>query len=421
MTFLNAKWPRPIVLGVLALAWTVLSQAAPPDEPEEKVLALLKAKPLDPAKGDDELRKLQKERYNTALKELQLRNALITAGRSNPLDGLFDAAGLLLEAELDLAETPAERVAVREKQVELLKEVEKTTRRYADTGSVRVTPADVERVRSARLAAEINLLRARKDTPKPASTAPVVGILGAMTIEVEALEGQLTDKKEQTIQGVRFATGVLKGRTVVVAHSGMGEVNAAMAATLLVEHFQPALVLFTGIAGGVNPDLGPGDIVIGKQTTYYDYGELTPKQFRPLPTVNSLTGKPNPLFFDANAGLLAEAEKAAADLKLAPVKTGKGNRDPCVVTGVIVTGNMFVASPTKSRELRKDFKADATEMEGAAVAQICYQQRVPCLVIRSLSDDAGDQAQEDVRLFAKAAAQNSALLVTGIVARLGSK
>jgi adenosylhomocysteine nucleosidase len=259
------------------------------------------------------------------------------------------------------------------------------------------------------------------DTPQPAPDAPVVAILGAMTIEVEALQQELTDSKERTVQGVRFATGTLKGRRVVVAHSGMGEVNAAMAATLLVEHFRPGRVLFTGIAGGVNPDLGPGDIVIGRQTTYYDYGELTPKGFRPLPTVNPLTLKPNPLLFDADAGLLAEAEKAAADLKLARVKTGKGDRDPRVVTGVIVTGNMFVASPAKSRELRKDFKADATEMEGAAVAQICRQQRVPCLVIRSLSDDAGDQAQEDVRLFEKTAAQNSALLVNGIVARLAAK
>src|SRR5262249_24105354 len=161
-----------------------------------------------------------------------------------------------------------------------------------------------------------------------------------------------------------------KGRTVVLAHSGMGEVNAAMAATLLVEHFQPAHVLFTGIAGGVNPDLGPGDIVIGGRTAYYDYGELTSKGVRPPPHVNPLTGEPNPLFFPADAGLLARAKKAA-DLKLARVKTGKGNRIPRVVTGVIVTGNMFVASPTKSAELRKDFKADATEMEGAAVAQIC--------------------------------------------------
>lgn len=259
------------------------------------------------------------------------------------------------------------------------------------------------------------------DIPQPAPSAPVIAILGAMTVEVEALEQQLTDRKERTVRGIRFVTGGLRGRAVVLAHSGMGEVNAARAAILLVEQFQPAHVLFTGIAGGVNPDLGPGDIVIASRTAYYDYGELTPKGFRPLPTVNPLTGKPNPLFFPADAGLLAGAEKAAADLKLARVKTSKGERIPRVVTGVIVTGNMFVASPTKSAELRKDFEADATEMEGAAVAQICCQQRVPCLVLRSLSDDAGSQAEVDFRLFERTAAQNSALLVTNIVARLESK
>ena len=171
----------------------------------------------------------------------------------------------------------------------------------------------------------------------------------------------------------------------------------------------------------MNPDLGPGDIVIGDRTAYYGYGELSPKGFRPLPTVNPLTGKPNPLSFPADASLLAGAEKAAANLKLAHVKTSKGERIPRVVTGVIVTGNMFVASPKKSAELRKDFGADATEMEGAAVAQICWQQRVPCLVIRSLSDDAGAMAEENFRLFERTAAQNSALLVTGIIARLESK
>lgn len=256
------------------------------------------------------------------------------------------------------------------------------------------------------------------DTSQPTPSAPVIGILGAMTLELETLEQQLTDKKERTVRGIRFVTGSMKGRTVVLAQSGMGEVNAARTAIMLVEHFQPAHVLFTGIAGGLNPDLGPGDIVIGAKTTYYDYGELTPNGFRALPTVNSLTGKPNPLFFPADAGLLAAAEKAAADLKLVNVKTSKGERIPRVVTGVIVTGNLFVASPTKSAELRKDFQADATEMEGAAVAQICWQQRVPCLILRSLSDDAGAKAEEDVRLFERTAAQNSALLVTGIVARI---
>jgi adenosylhomocysteine nucleosidase len=125
-----------------------------------------------------------------------------------------------------------------------------------------------------------------------------------------------------------------------------------------------------------------------------------------------------PLFFPADAGLLAVAEKAALDLKLAPVKTVTGERVPRVVTGVIVTGDAFVASLTKKDALRKQFKADATEMEGAAVAQICWQRHVPCLILRSLSDSAGAKAQENVIHFEKSAAQNAALLVTSIVGRL---
>jgi adenosylhomocysteine nucleosidase len=255
------------------------------------------------------------------------------------------------------------------------------------------------------------------DPPGPAPATRVIAILGAMAVEVETLGQELTDKKDHTVQGVRFTTGSLKNRRVVLAHSGIGKVNAAMAATLLVQQFQPTHVLFTGVAGGVNPALLPGDVVIGAKTAYYDYGEYTPEGFRVSQTVDPFTGKRNPLFFAADTGLLGIAEKAAADLKLAPVKTGKGERTPRVVTGVIVTGDAFVASPANKDALCREFKADATEMEGAAVAQLCGQWSVPCLILRSLSDDAGAKAKEDEPHFEKTAAQNSALLVTAIVAR----
>ena len=256
------------------------------------------------------------------------------------------------------------------------------------------------------------------NTPRPAPATRVTAILSAMTLEIETLGQELTDKKEMTIQGIRFTTGSLKDRRVVLAHSGIGKVNAATAGTLLVEQFQPTHVLFTGIAGGLNPDLRPGDVVIGAKTAYHDYGEWTPEGFRVERTVDRFTGKLNPLFFPADAGLLAVAKKAAAELKLAPVKTATGERIPRVVTGVIVTGDAFVASPAKKDALRNEFKADATEMEGTAVAQICWQRRVPCLILRSLSDSAGAKAPENVLLFEKSAAQNSALLVTSIVVRL---
>src|SRR5258707_12495827 len=146
------------------------------------------------------------------------------------------------------------------------------------------------------------------NTPRPAPTTRIIGILRAMTPEIETLGQELTDKTEMTGQGIRFTTGSLKDRNVVLAHSGMGKVNAAMAATLLVEQFQPTHVLFTGIAGGLDPDLRPGDVVIGARTAYHDYGEGTPEGFRVGRTGDPFTGKPHPPFLPADAGLLAVAE-----------------------------------------------------------------------------------------------------------------
>src|SRR5438046_5768376 len=87
-------------------------------------------------------------------------------------------------------------------------------------------------------------------TPRPAPTTRVIGILSAMTLEIEMLGQELADKTEMTVQGIRFTTGSLKDKRVVLAHSGMGKVNAAMAATLLVEQFLPNHILFNGIGGG---------------------------------------------------------------------------------------------------------------------------------------------------------------------------
>src|SRR5437773_2452353 len=204
------------------------------------------------------------------------------------------------------------------------------------------------------------------NTPRPAPTTRVIAVLSAMTLEIETLGQQLTHKTEMTIQGIRFTTGSLKDRNVVLAHSGMGKVNAAMAATVLVEQFQPTHILFTGIAGGLNPDLRPGDVVIGATTAYPDYGEWTPEGFRVGRTVDPFTGKPNPLFFPADAGLLAVAEKGALDLKLAPVKTTSGERIPRVVTGVIMTGDAFVASPAQKGAAVSGLEDGAGEMAGRA-------------------------------------------------------
>lgn len=244
---------------------------------------------------------------------------------------------------------------------------------------------------------------------------PVTGILGAFQQEVAILEDKLTERQERRIEGVRFVGGKLNGKRVVMAWTGTGTVNAAMTTTLLIEHFRPNEVIFTGVAGGINPKLQPGDIVIAQKIAYHDSGVLMPEGLVYRGVRSPLDGIENPVFFSADERLLRLAEEAAGQVKLETLKTSEGERTPKIVKGVVVTGNIFVASPAKCAELREQLKADAVEMEGAAVAQICYQRAVAFVVIRCISDKADQSAVEDLAMFYVMAARNSADLVAKMV------
>lgn len=250
--------------------------------------------------------------------------------------------------------------------------------------------------------------------PRPAEK--VIAILGAFDEEVKLLQESVKDRKEQTVGGIRFVSGRLNGKLVVVAQTGIGKVNAAMTTTLALMHFRPSAVIFTGIAGGVNPDLNPGDLVIARSTAHHDYESITFDRKPTRQTRNAVTYGMNPAFFAADSLLLVYAEAVAGKVKMEPAHPG-GN-PPRVVTGIVVTGDQFISSAARVEQLRTTFSADATEMEGAAVAQVCYQQNVPCLVIRSLSDKADENARNDMLNFYKTAARNSAALVMAIIAKM---
>ena len=200
----------------------------------------------------------------------------------------------------------------------------------------------------------------------------------------------------------------------MLAETGVGKVNAAVTTTLLIEHFRPEEVIFTGIAGGVDPKLNPGDIVIGVKTAHHDYVFVKPDGVDTMPTRNH-AGDHNPLFIPSDERLCRLAREAAEDLELDKILTHDGERRPEIVTGVIVTGDAFISSDAVKEELRYRLDADAVEMEGAAVAQVCRQNKIPFLVLRSLSDKADRNATEDIQKFYKTAAKNSACLVMKIL------
>ena len=236
---------------------------------------------------------------------------------------------------------------------------------------------------------------------------PVTAILGAFDREVTLLEDRLTEQQEHQIEGIRFVTGRMHDKNVVVVWTGVGKVNAAMTTTLLIEHFKPGHIIFTGIAGAVNPQLRPGDIVIAQKTAHHDMGTLWPEGLFAGSVKNPLDGMENPVFFQADEKLVTCALRAAERIDMQRVETVTGDRNPKIIKGVIVTGDSFIASTEKCAELRKKLEADAVEMEGAAVAQVCLQQGIPCLVIRALSDKSDESAQEDFKRFLEMAARNA--------------
>ena len=165
----------------------------------------------------------------------------------------------------------------------------------------------------------------------------------------------------------------------------------------------------------------PGDIVIGEKLAQHDLGIITSEGFSKGSFQNPVNGKQNPMFIPSDTALVALAQKSASKMKLD--RTGVYGKEwaPRVVSGVIVTGDVFIASQDKVSFLLKEFNADIVEMEGAAVAQVCFQQKVPFVVLRSLSDDADQGAKHDEHLFYKTAAKNSATLTIALARRLAEE
>lgn len=242
-------------------------------------------------------------------------------------------------------------------------------------------------------------------------TPPVTALLGAFDIEVAILHEAVTGKQYHKHLGVTFTVGRLKGRRVVLAETGVGKVNAAMTTALLLDHFQPSEVIFTGIAGGIDPDLHPGDLVIGERTAQHDLMYLGDDDYHNFAVRNPVNGIRNPIMIPADKRLLHLAHQASKQIRLQQIVLGSVKRRPKIRSGVIVSGDAFVASSKKKLELRRRLNADAVEMEGAAVAQVCHQQEVPCLIVRSLSDRADQRARQEAQRFKRVAARNSAMFV----------
>lgn len=226
-----------------------------------------------------------------------------------------------------------------------------------------------------------------------------IGILGAMTEEIEQLLADMHNPQTEEHHGFRFYRGVLHGQAVVLAECGIGKVNAALTTALLLSLGVDALI-FTGVAGGVAHGLKIGDIVVSSDLLQHDV-DVTPLGY-PLGQVPG-----EPISWASDAQLQRIAIQAAQSLAEGQVHVGR-----------IVSGDQFIASPEKVEQLSQQYQAVCVEMEGAAVAQVASKWGVPFVVIRSLSDTSDDDAKISYREFMPIVARRAKAVVRAMLEQL---
>lgn len=249
------------------------------------------------------------------------------------------------------------------------------------------------------------------------AAARPVGIVCALAEELTALEAAISFKRATRHAGIRFISGRIDGVRVVLAEGGVGKVGSAVLATLLVERFRCRALVNSGVAGGLDPKAGIGDILIADRLAQHDFGAVTDRgwiYFRPGSP--PWPGPRQDVFFRMPSDLRARLRRALAGLRLPPLSaavTGRP-RAPRIRFGTVVTGDQFVSSATMGRRLHRDFRAKATEMEGAAVAQVAARFGLPCIVVRALSDRADSHSIRDIRAFLEETGRAAAMVVVRI-------
>lgn len=222
-----------------------------------------------------------------------------------------------------------------------------------------------------------------------------------MEQEVELLRDALQNTQTETIANSEYTTGTYEGKEVVLLKSGIGKVNAAMSTTILLEKFNPKVVINTGSAGGFDAALKVGDIVISDEVRHHDV-DVTAFGYE----IGQMAGMP--AAYKSDEQLMEVAKQAVKEV-------GEHNYS----VGLICSGDVFMSNPARVEAVRKDFPSmKAVEMEAAAVAQVCHQFETPFVVIRALSDIAGQESSMSFDEFLPVAAKHSTEIVLNAITKL---
>ncbi len=226
----------------------------------------------------------------------------------------------------------------------------------------------------------------------------VIGIIAAMEEELSLIVKAMDIKREENKAKMNFKYGELYDSEIVAVVCGIGKVNAAICTQILIDDFKVDKVINVGVAGGTGQEVMPGDVVIGDSLVQHDvdtsaFGD----KIGQIPRLDTYS-------FKCDFELINAAKKACK-------AWGKHN----FFVGRIVTGDQFVNDASKVKWLSSEFDALACEMEGGSIAQTCYLNCVPFVIIRSISDNANNGAHMDYEKFLPIAIENSTNILKGML------
>lgn len=225
-----------------------------------------------------------------------------------------------------------------------------------------------------------------------------IGIIGAMQIEVDALQAAMEHPVSETVSGITFVQGTIGKHQIVAAVCGIGKVFAAMCAQTMILRYAPAAIINIGVAGTVTKGLQVLDIAIADRVCQHDMDTS------PLGDPVGLISGINRIYFPADQSL-AQAIAAAAD------RLGVRH-----ITGTIASGDQFIHTQEKKDWIQSTFNAIAAEMEGGSIGHVCTVNNVPFAVLRTISD--GDGGTMDYNTFAQKAALQSIDVIKEVLAAL---
>ncbi len=230
----------------------------------------------------------------------------------------------------------------------------------------------------------------------------MIGIIGAMDEEVAKIKEHMTEVMVQEKASMEFFKGKLAGKDIVVVRSGIGKVNAAICAQILVDQYQVDVLINTGIAGSLKTEINIGDIVISTDVLHHDMDAVAfGYALGQVPRMEVLS-------FAADQGLVELARECSQMV----------NPEIQTFLGRVVSGDQFVSRREKKEWLVENFDGYCTEMEGVSIGQAAYLNKIPFVVIRAISDKADDSAHMDYPVFEALAIERSVKLMIEMAGRL---